>query len=143
MSTIPPKFFKVANLSIGFLDTIAALSQLRYLFTNLSIFLLAVYGLALSIPIIYLEFKVPPNLYRYASFYFSFLGRGLSYILLGLIISFSGIFNKLAGMFTFILGVSFIVFHFSQFVEEPANFRAPGSSLSIGDDDIDDDDDMI
>ena len=49
----------------------------------------------------------------------------------------------MAGMFTFILGVAFIVFHFSQFVEEPANFRAPGSSLSIGDDDIDDDDDMI
>lgn len=143
MSAIPPKFFKIANISIGCIDIIAALSQLTYLFTNLSIFLLAVYGLALSIPIIYLEFKVPSNLYRYASFYFSFLGRGLSYILLGLIISFGGIYNILAGMFTFILGVAFIVFHFSQFVEEPSNFRAPGSSLSIGDDDIDDDDDMI
>ncbi|CAI4333017.1 BCN_G0010020.mRNA.1.CDS.1 [Saccharomyces cerevisiae] len=143
MSVIPPKFFKIANISIGCIDIIAALSQLTYIFTNLNVFLLAVYGLALSIPIVYLEFKVPSNLYRYASFYFSFLGRGLSYILLSLIISFGGIYNILAGMFTFILGVAFIVFHFSQFVEEPANFRAPGSSLSIGDDDIDDDDDMI
>ncbi|CAI7071801.1 BEM_collapsed_G0010040.mRNA.1.CDS.1 [Saccharomyces cerevisiae] len=143
MSVIPPKFFKIANISIGCIDIIAALSQLTYIFTNLNVFLLAVYGLALSVPIVYLEFKVPSNLYSYASFYFSFLGRGLSYILLSLIISFGGIYNILAGMFTFILGVAFIVFHFSQFVEEPANFRAPGSSLSIGDDDIDDDDDMI
>ncbi|CAI4037984.1 hypothetical protein SMKI_04G3210 [Saccharomyces mikatae IFO 1815] len=142
MSAIPPKFFKIANLSIGCIDIIAALSQLTYLFTNLNVFLLAIYGLVLSVPIVYLEFKIPSNLYRYASFYFSFLGRGLSYILLGLIISFGGIYNILAGMLTFILGVAFIVFHFSQFVEEPVNFRAPGSSLSIGDD-IDDDDDMI
>lgn len=78
MSVIPPKFFKIANISIGCIDIIAALSQLTYIFTNLNVFLLAVYGLALSVPIVYLEFKVPSNLYRYASFYFSFLGRGLS-----------------------------------------------------------------
>ncbi|CAI4337746.1 BDN_1c_G0009530.mRNA.1.CDS.1 [Saccharomyces cerevisiae] len=106
-------------------------------------------GLALNFSVFYYEIQNSPDKachlakQAFDDAIADFLGRGLSYILLSLIISFGGIYNILAGMFTFILGVAFIVFHFSQFVEEPANFRAPGSSLSIGDDDIDDDDDMI
>lgn len=140
MSAVPPIFFKVANLTVGSLCLIASISQLSYLFSNFNASLLAIFGIILSVPIIYLEFKVPPNLYKFASFYFSFLGRGLAYILLSLLVNFGGVFKILTTLLTFLLGVSYCVFQVLPQIEEPANFRSEGSSIAM---DVDDDDDII
>lgn len=136
MSAIPPLFFKIANISIGSLTLLASISQLSYIISNFNVFLLAIYGIVLSVPIIYLEFKVPPNLYRFASFYFSFLGRGISYILLSFLINFGGIFKVLITTLTFLMGTAYITFQFLPQIEEPQNFRGEGSPITVdGDDD--------
>lgn len=139
MSAVPPVFFKIANLAVGSLCLIASLTQLSYIVSNFQAFLLAIFGIMLSIPIIYLEFKVQPNLYKFASFYFSFLGRGLAYVLLSFLISFGGIFKILVSLITFLLGVAYMAFQVLPQIEEPPNFRAEGSSISIGVGDNDDD----
>ncbi|QLQ82449.1 hypothetical protein HG537_0H02110 [Torulaspora globosa] len=137
MSVIPPIFFKVANLTVGSLCLIASLSQLSYISVNFNAFLLAIFGVGLSVPIIYLEFKVPSNLYKFASFYFSFLGRGMAYILLSFLINFGGIFKILTTLLTFLLGVVYAVFQVLPQIEEPANFRGEAAAISVGDDDDD------
>ncbi|GCE98746.1 late Golgi vesicles protein [Zygosaccharomyces mellis] len=133
--TIPPVFFKAANLTIGSLTLLSALSQLRYLIYDFSAFLLALYAIPFSVLIILLEFQAIPALYRYCSFYFSFIGRGFLYILLGLLINFGGVFKVLIAVFTFFSGLVYISFEFLPQIEEPANFRAEGAPLSVNDDD--------
>lgn len=137
MSAVPPIFFKVANLAVGSLCLLASLSQLSYIAVNFNAFLLAIFGVALSVPIIYLEFKVPPNLYKFASFYFSFLGRGMAYILLSFLINFGGIFKMLTTLLTFLLGVVYVIFQVLPQIEEPANFRGEAAPIAMGDDDDD------
>lgn len=137
MSTVPLEFFKVANLAVGSLCLLASVSQLSYILSDFNAFLLAIFGIVLSTPIVVLEFKVPANLYRYASFYFSFLGRGVVYILISFLIGFGGVFKILVALVTFLFGVIYTVFEFLPQIEEPANFRAEGSPIAVeGDDDI-------
>ncbi|CCE93182.1 Tvp15p TDEL_0F03710 [Torulaspora delbrueckii] len=133
---VPPQFFKIANLTIGSLCLIASVSQLTYILSNFNAFLLAIFGIVLSTPIVVLEFNIPSNLYRYASFYFSFLGRGVVYILISFLLGFGGVFKILTSLLTFLLGVVYTVFEFLPQIEEPANFRGEGSPIAVeGDDD--------
>lgn len=135
MSDIPPQFFKILNIFIGSASSLAALSQLSYIFSNFVAFLMSFYALALSIPIVYLEFRIPPNLYRFASFYFSFAGRGACYILLSLLLSFGGVFKILNSIILFIIGVTFVILQAIPSVQEPENFRPEGNSIAVGEDD--------
>lgn len=133
--TVPPVFFKVANLTIGSMALLSSLSQLTYIVYNFNTFLLALYAIPLSVFIIVLEFQVPPFLYKFCSFYFSFLGRGLFYILLSFLINTGGVFKMLVTMVTFLMGLIYVAFEFLPQIEEPANFRAEGASISVDDDD--------
>lgn len=135
--TMPPVFFKVANLMIGSMALLSSVSQLTYIVSNFNTFLLAIYAIPLSALIIVLEFQVPSFLYKYCSFYFSFLGRGLFYILLSFLINTGGIFKMLVTLFTFLLGLIYVAFEFLPQIEEPANFRAEGAPISVDDDDDD------
>lgn len=134
MSSVPPQLFKIVHLAVGSLATLSALSQTSYIFKSFPVFLKALYALMLAIPMVYLEFKVPVNLYRYASFYFSFLGRGLSLILLSLLLSYGGVFKIIISGLLFLAGVVYAVLEFVPSVQEPENFRADGSGLSVGED---------
>ncbi|GAV47502.1 hypothetical protein ZYGR_0H03460 [Zygosaccharomyces rouxii] len=133
--TVPPVFFKAANLAIGSLTLLSSLSQLSYLIYDFNAFLLALYAIPLSVLIILLEFQTVPVLYRYCSFYFSFIGRGFLYILLSLLVNFGGVFKVLITVFTFFLGLIYVAFEFLPQIEEPPNFRAEGAPLSVNDDD--------
>ncbi|CEP63287.1 Tvp15p LALA0_S07e06700g [Lachancea lanzarotensis] len=134
MSNVSPQIFKLVNLAAGSLASLSALTQTSYLLSNFPAFLMAIYALGLAVPIVYLEFKVPPNLYRFASFYFSFIGRGLSFILLSLLLSFGGALKIFASLLLFLTGVAFVIVEFVPSVQEPDNFRPEGSSIAVGED---------
>ncbi|CCD27041.1 Tvp15p NDAI_0J01490 [Naumovozyma dairenensis CBS 421] len=149
-SAIPETFFKFSNIIVGTSSVLSSLAQLTYIFTDFGKALLALYALVLSILIVHFEFKVPPQMYRFVSFYFSFLGRGLLYILLSIILFNGGPLKVINSIVLLILGLAHILFQFMPVVEEPSNYKAAGSSssISIGDDNIndqigDDDDDVI
>ncbi|CAR25209.1 Tvp15p [Lachancea thermotolerans CBS 6340] len=134
MSGVPPQFFRIAHLAAGSLATVSALSQTSYILKNFPAFLMALYSLVLAIPMIYLEFRVPPNLYRYASFYFSFFGRGLCLILLSLLLSYGGVFKILVSILLFLSGLVYVILEFVPSIQEPENFRPEGSSIAVGED---------
>lgn len=140
---LPKRAIKIANLTLGGLATLASLSQLTFLVTDFNVFVQSLYAIALSALIVYLEFKVPSNLYKYASFYFSFFGRGLLHILLGIMLFHGGPFKLITALFLVLSGIAYCLFQFLPMVEEPDNFKIAGSSLSIGDDEFDDDDEVI
>ncbi|KAL0944346.1 COPI associated protein [Colletotrichum truncatum] len=74
-----------------------------------------------SNPII--EFQIPPQVSRYASFLFSFVGRGVFYIFIGSILLSDGIFKIIAGSLIGIIGVAYVVLEFVPQIEPPANMR--------------------
>ncbi|KAF6842077.1 Golgi apparatus membrane protein tvp15 [Colletotrichum plurivorum] len=76
---------------------------------------------ALLTPI--LEFQIPPQVSRYASFLFSFVGRGVFYIFIGSILLADGIFKIIAGSLIGIIGVAYVVLEFVPQIEPPANMR--------------------
>ncbi|CCK71720.1 Tvp15p KNAG_0H03050 [Huiozyma naganishii CBS 8797] len=138
--------FKIIDISIGTVALLASLTQLSYIIKSFNVFLQGVIAALLSVLIIQVQFKVPPKLYQYASFYFSFLGRGLLQILLATLVAHGGVLKYIAAVLLFFSGIVFIFCHFAPFIEEPELFRLNnGNGLSVGDDQFDggDDDDEV
>ncbi|KAK3318647.1 COPI associated protein-domain-containing protein [Apodospora peruviana] len=70
-----------------------------------------------------LEFQIPPQVSRYASFLFSFLGRGIFYIFVGCIILSGPVLKIIAGSIVGLIGVAYVVLEFIPSIEPPANMR--------------------
>ncbi|KAG7729027.1 hypothetical protein KL948_004064 [Ogataea haglerorum] len=96
--------FKVVNLAV------AAIS-------------VSLYILGLGGVVGYLEFKNPPQLYAYASSFFSFLGRGLIYVLIAILNFHGSVFRVLAAVLVLLAGVVYIVLEFIPSVQAPENMQ--------------------
>jgi hypothetical protein len=71
-----------------------------------------------------LEFQIPPQVSRYASFLFSFLGRGIFYIFIGSVILDSGsVWKIIWGSIVGLVGVGYAALEFVPSIEPPANMR--------------------
>ncbi|KAG7738093.1 hypothetical protein KL923_003640 [Ogataea haglerorum] len=96
--------FKVVNLAV------AAIS-------------VSLYILGLGGVVGYLEFKNPPQLYAYASSFFSFLGRGLIYVLIAILNFHGSVFRVLAAVLVLLAGVVYIVLEFIPSIQAPENMQ--------------------
>ncbi|RMZ85573.1 hypothetical protein DV737_g603, partial [Chaetothyriales sp. CBS 132003] len=67
--------------------------------------------------------QVPPYLPRYASFLFSFLGRGVFYIFVGSLILEGHVLRHIAGALIIFVGIGYVVLEFMPSVEPPSNMR--------------------
>jgi hypothetical protein len=88
-----------------------------------------------------LEFQIPPQVSRYASFLFSFLGRGICksilfvrqrekkiwhgivYIFIGTILFHDHILRYIIGSIVGVVGLGYAVLEFIPSIEPPANMR--------------------
>jgi hypothetical protein len=70
-----------------------------------------------------LEFQIPPQLSRYASFFFSFMGRGVFYIFVGSILLDNWTINKIFGTIIGLVGIAYCALEFVPSIEPPANMR--------------------
>lgn len=78
-----------------------------------------IFGLAVAL----LEFQIPPQVSRYASFMFSFIGRGIFYIFVGSILLNNGVLRIIAGSIIGIIGLAYVALEFVPSIEPPANMR--------------------
>lgn len=78
-----------------------------------------IFGLAVAL----LEFQIPPQVSRYASFMFSFIGRGIFYVFVGSILLNNGVLRIIAGSIVGIVGLGYIALEFVPSIEPPANMR--------------------
>ncbi|SPN99669.1 related to TVP15 Tlg2-Vesicle Protein [Cephalotrichum gorgonifer] len=83
----------------------------------------AVYIIIFAAAVALLEFQIPPQVSRYASFLFSFIGRGLFYIFIGSLILGESTWFIITGSVVGIIGVAYVVLEFVPSVEPPANMR--------------------
>ncbi|KAI9827198.1 MAG: Late Golgi vesicles protein [Thelocarpon impressellum] len=70
-----------------------------------------------------LEFQIPPYVARYASFLFSFLGRGIFYVFVGSILLSNKWYDIVAGTIIGAAGVGYAVLEYIPQIEPPANMR--------------------
>jgi hypothetical protein len=77
-----------------------------------------------------LEFfpTIPDYVYRYASFLFSFLGRGVFYIFVGCLILHGHVLQYIAGSIVGFLGIAYAVLEFVPSIEPPSNMREADQS---------------
>ncbi|KAH3900552.1 Tvp15p SCDLUD_003542 [Saccharomycodes ludwigii] len=119
--------FKSLNVVVAGLTVLSTL-LLQLFFGGFIGFILSLYVIIISTTIIFLEFKPIPALYKYASFYYSFIGRGFLHILLGFIklnnrLKSGTIINILISILNIIVGLAYILLQFNTKIDPPNSFN--------------------
>ncbi|OAQ86935.1 golgi apparatus membrane protein TVP15 [Purpureocillium lilacinum] len=113
--------FRIVNLAVGAITVMGGIGSI-FAFSLQGI-VVGVYMIVFGLSIVLLEFQIPPQISRYASFLFSFLGRGIFYIFLGCLILGSHVLQKIAGGIVGIVGIGYVVLEFIPSIEPPSNMR--------------------
>ncbi|KAK4494085.1 hypothetical protein PRZ48_014383 [Zasmidium cellare] len=114
--------FRIANLVIAVFLILGGIGQFFPAFHVQSIIVAAylfIFGIATAL----LEFQIPPQIARYGSFMFSFVGRGALYLFLGCITMGDNWWKYVAGAIVAFSGLVYIGLEFVPSIEPPANMR--------------------
>jgi len=109
---------------------------LTELFSKIDYTFQGLYVIFLGVIIGYLEFKIPPQLYSYCSSFFSFLGRGLIYILIAILNFHGSAVRILASLVVFVVGVVYCALEFIQSIQPPENMQGEQGLSTDGLDDV-------
>ncbi|RWA10053.1 hypothetical protein EKO27_g5065 [Xylaria grammica] len=114
--------FRIVNLVVGVIMILGGISQF---FFNVDIqsIIFGVYVIIFGAAVGLLEFQIPPQVSRYASFMFSFIGRGIFYIFVGSVLLSSHWTRYVAGSIIGLTGVAYTALEFVPSIEPPANMR--------------------
>ncbi|KAJ0289767.1 hypothetical protein COL922a_001967 [Colletotrichum nupharicola] len=115
--------FRIVNLVTATVMVLGGIAQFFDFSLHRSSWYLSLSPAPRSPPNPVAEFQIPPQVSRYASFLFSFIGRGIFYIFIGSILINNGIFKILAGSIIGIIGVAYAALEFVPQIEPPANMR--------------------
>ncbi|KAH6659554.1 Golgi apparatus membrane protein TVP15 [Truncatella angustata] len=115
--------FRIVNLAVGVVMILGGISQFFTTANGFQSFIIGSYVILFGAVIGLLEFQIPPQVSRYASFLFSFIGRGIFYIFLGSILLGDGVLRIIAGSIVGLVGVGYAVLEFIPSIEPPANMR--------------------
>ncbi|GMM38992.1 Tvp15 protein [Saccharomycopsis crataegensis] len=118
--------FKIANFAVGALSVLCGISQLLSGFQD---FFLGLFVIFFGAGIIFLEIRVPQEVYNYASFLFSFIGRGIFYLLIGIIVSHDHILRVFPGFLISFVGIGYCALQFVPNILPPENMRSDFAAL--------------
>ncbi|KAI8723491.1 hypothetical protein NCS52_00204900 [Fusarium sp. LHS14.1] len=113
--------FRIVNLAVGVITLLGGIAHI-FQFSMQPIIVgcyMIVFGLVIGL----LEFQIPPQVSRHASFLFSFIGRGVFYIFLGSLLLGSMVISKIAGGIVGITGIAYVALEFLPSIEPPSNMR--------------------
>jgi len=115
--------FRLVNLAVGAIMVFGGISQ--FFPMSLHSIIIGIYVIIFGLAVAGLELlpQVPPYLPRYASFLFSFLGRGIFYIFVGSILLEGFVLRYVAGAIVGITGVGYCALEFLPQIEPPSNMR--------------------
>ncbi|KAJ6113419.1 hypothetical protein N7523_006736 [Penicillium sp. IBT 18751x] len=115
--------FRLVNIAIGVIMVLGGISQ--FFPASMSSIIVGIYVIIFGLVVGGLEFmpNVPDYAYRYASFLFSFLGRGVFYIFVGCIILHGHVLREIAASIIGITGIGYVVLEFIPSIEPPSNMR--------------------
>lgn len=124
----PAFVFKCINIIVGASMITGAVFQfIAHSFSNI---IIGVYAALFGTTVIGLEFYTPPSnyqaiIYRYAGFLYSFVGRGVFYILVGVLITGSMPLHYAFGTAVGVVGLAFIVLEFVDKFDLPPSMVPP------------------
>ncbi|KAK7956767.1 COPI associated protein [Apiospora aurea] len=109
--------FRIVNLVVAAVMILGGIVQ----FFNFGVqtLIIGIYEIIFGAAVALLEFQIPPQVSRYASFMFSFIGRGVFYIFMGSILLSSDWFRGLAGSIVAFVGVAYCALEFIPSIEPP------------------------
>jgi len=113
--------FRIVNLASGVFMVLGGISQ----FFPISIqhIIVGIYAILFGLATALLEFQIPPQVARYASFMFSFVGRGVFYLFIGCVLLGSNWYNYIPGTLVALTGLIYVALEFVPSIEPPANMR--------------------
>ncbi|KAL6233036.1 hypothetical protein BDW75DRAFT_232329 [Aspergillus navahoensis] len=120
--------FRFANVAVGVIMVLGGIAQ--FFPISLGHVITGVYVILFGLIVAGLEFlpTIPDYVYRYASFLFSFLGRGVFYIFVGCLILHGHVLQYIAGSIVGFLGIGYAVLEFIPSIEPPSNMREADQS---------------
>ncbi|GAQ33347.1 late Golgi vesicles protein [Aspergillus tubingensis] len=115
--------FRIVNIAVGVLMVLGGISQ--FFPASMSSIIVGIYVILFGLIVGGLEFlpNVPDYVYRYASFLFSFLGRGAFYIFVGSILLHDLVLRYIAGSIIGFIGLGYLALEFIPSIEPPSNMR--------------------
>lgn len=113
--------FRIVNLVVAVIMILGGISQ--FFPVSFQAVIIGCYVMVFGLATGLLEFQVPPQVSRYASFLFSFIGRGIFYIFVGSILLHDGVLRIIAGSIVGIVGVAYVILEFIPSIEPPSNMR--------------------
>ncbi|KAK4231262.1 Golgi apparatus membrane protein TVP15 [Podospora fimiseda] len=113
--------FRLANLVVGGVMVAGGISQ--FFGGNLQAIIIGAYVIVFGLATALLEFQIPPQVSRYASFLFSFIGRGIFYVFVGTILFHDHWSRYVAGSIIGFVGAAYIALEFVPSIEPPENMR--------------------
>ncbi|KAE8351522.1 Golgi apparatus membrane protein TVP15 [Aspergillus coremiiformis] len=115
--------FRLVNIAVGVIMVLGGISQ--FFPPSMSSIIVGGYVIVFGLLVAGLEFlpNVPDYVYRYASFLFSFLGRGIFYIFVGSILLHNHVLRQIAGAIIGLTGVGYLALEFIPSIEPPSNMR--------------------
>ncbi|THZ07872.1 COPI associated [Aureobasidium pullulans] len=113
---------RIVNLATGALMVLGGISQF-WPHVSVQSTICAVYIILFGLANALLEFQIPPQVARYASFMFSFIGRGVFYIFVGGLCFSDNILKYLVGGVIILVGIAYVVLEYVPSIEPPANMR--------------------
>ncbi|KAK1252793.1 hypothetical protein MKX08_003980 [Trichoderma sp. CBMAI-0020] len=117
--------FRIVNLVVA---GVTVLGGVFHIFPiGLQNIVIGVYMIVFGLAIALLEFQVPPQVSRYANFLFSFIGRGVFYILIGGLLLGDKTIANIAGGIVGIAGVGYVGLEFVPLIEPPSSMREADS----------------
>jgi len=114
--------FRLVNLAVGGVMIFGGITQF---FGGISLqsIIIGIYVIIFGLVVGGLEFQIPPLVSRYASFMFSFVGRGIFYIFVGTILFHDSVIRYIAGSIIGLTGIAYCALEFVPSIEPPANMR--------------------
>ncbi|KAF7596349.1 Late Golgi vesicles protein [Aspergillus hancockii] len=115
--------FRIVNIAVGVIMILGGIAQ--FFPASVGSVVVGAYVIVFGLLVAGLEFlpNVPDYVYRYASFLFSFLGRGVFYIFVGSIMLHGHALRYVAGSIVGFTGVSYLALEFIPSIEPPSNMR--------------------
>jgi len=113
--------FRLVNLGVGIIMILGGIAQ--FFPVSVQAVIIGVYVIIFGACTALLEFQIPPQVSRYASFLFSFIGRGFFYIFVGSIMLHDGWLRYVAGAIVAFVGVAYVALEFIPSIEPPQNMR--------------------
>ncbi|KAI2620099.1 COPI associated [Hypoxylon sp. NC1633] len=114
--------FRIVNLVVAVIMVLGGISQF-ITDPGFQSIIIGAYVIVFGLAVALLEFQIPAQVSRYASFMFSFVGRGIFYVFVGSVVLNGGWMRIVAGSVIGAVGLAYVALEFVPSVEPPANMR--------------------